>query len=296
MLSEKRAYLELHLAIALWGFTAILGDLIQLSALTLVWWRVLLTSISLLPLVRLASFLREVSWITIRRFALIGILIGLHWVAFYGSIKLSNASVCLVCMATTSFFVSLLEPVILKSPFRWYELMLGLFIIPGMMLVVNSTDSSMNWGIVAGLASAFLAATFTAYNKKFINDTDPTRITFIELTSAWLFLCPILLWQLWGSSRGSDFWPSASDWGYLIVLALFCTTLAQWLALRALKYLSAFATALSVNLEPIYGIAMAFVLLNDREELNLNFYLGGLVILLAVFSYPFLRRRFNKAI
>ena len=290
MHAENRAYLELHLAIILWGFTAILGDLIQLSALQLVWWRVLLTSLSLLPLIRLASFVREVPRRTILRFAGIGILIGLHWVCFYGSIKLANASVSLICMATTSFFVSLLEPLFLRTRFRWLELGLGLLIIPGIMLIVDGTAASMNAGIWVGLLSALLAAAFTALNKKYINDIDPARITFIEMTSAWLFLCPVVLIIQWSTEPTSVFWPSPKDWVYLIVLALLCTTLAQWLALRALRHLSAFVSTLSINLEPVYGIAMAWFLLDDAQELGPKFLLGGGLILFVIFSYPVIRR------
>lgn len=289
--NEKRAYLELHIAVFLFGFTAILGDLIQLSALVMVWWRVLITSLSLLLVVRVGRLLRALPRRTLLQFVFIGVLVALHWVAFYGAIKLANASIALICMATTSLFTSLLEPMVMKHKVRGYELLLGLIIIPGMALIVNSTDASMNAGIAAGLAAAFLAALFATLNKRLVGRSDEMSITFLELGSAWLFLSLVLPLYVWQSATPVQIMPpSLADWGYLIVLALLCTTLAYVLALRALRHLSAFASNLTVNLEPVYGIALAWVLLNDREELNTTFYIGVLIILLAVFSYPLIRR------
>lgn len=290
---ERRAYLELHLAVFLFGFTAILGDLIQLTALVLVWWRVLITSFSLAPFVRLRDLWRRFPRRRLLRFAGIGLLVGLHWLAFYGSIKLANASISLVCMATTSFFTALLEPLIVKRPFRWYELALGVFIVPGMVLIVNNVAFGMLPGVWVGLAAAFLAALFATLNKRYIGESDPLRITFIELGSACLFLGVIILVMRALNLPLDTFWPPRPiDWGYLLVLALACTTLAYVLSLRALRHLTAFAANLTINLEPVYGIALAWIILGENEELNVGFYIGVVIILMSVFSYPLLRRRF----
>ncbi len=185
LIEERHAYLELHLAVLLFGFTAILGDLIQLTALILVWWRVLLTSISLFPFSSTFALWRDLGKIMFWRFAGIGVLVALHWLTFYGSIKWANASICLVCMAMTSFFTSFLEPIIVGRPFRWHEMLIGLLIIPGMVLVVNNIEQGMMIGVFSGLLSAFLAATFSTLNKKYIGENNPMRITFLELSSAW---------------------------------------------------------------------------------------------------------------
>lgn len=290
--AEKRAYLELHVAVLLFGLTAILGDLIQLTALVLVWWRVLLTSGSLVPFVRPRTLYRDLGGPLFWRFVGIGVLVALHWLTFYGAVKLSNASICLICFATTSFFTAFLEPLIVGRPFRWYEALLGILIIPGMVLIVRSVDPGMYWGIIVGLLSAFLAATFSTLNKKYLEDHAPTRITFLELSSAWGFLSIVLLvFLLTGQDFGAFFPPTILDWGYLLVLVLLCTTLAYTLSLRALRYLSAFVANLTVNLEPVYGIILAWLLLNEQKELSPNFYLGVGIILVAVFSYPLLQRR-----
>ncbi|MEL6656988.1 MAG: EamA family transporter [Bacteroidota bacterium] len=292
---ERRAYLELHLAVLLFGLTAILGDLIQLTALVLVWWRVFLTSGSLVPFVKPRQLMDDLGKGLFWRFAGIGVLVALHWVTFYGAIKLSNASICLVCMATTSFFTAFLEPLIVKRPFRWYELLLGLLIVPGMALVVRNIQVEMIWGVVAGLASAFLAATFATFNKKYIANHNPTRITFLELSSAWAFLSVVLAGMLISGQKIGELWPtSPMDWVYLLILAFLCTNLAYTLSLRALRHISAFAANLTVNLEPVYGIILAWLLLNEQEELSPGFYWGVVIILLAVLSYPLLSRYMRK--
>ena len=287
--SEQRAYLELHLAVFLWGFTAILGDLIQLSALTLVWWRVLLTSLSLIFFVRIGRMLAEIGWRRLLLLAGIGVIVGLHWVTFYGSIKLANASIALVCMATTSLFSSLFEPLIVGRRFNWYELLLGIFILPGIWLVVDGVESGMNAGILVGLLSAALVSVFTSLNKKYIQSSNPARITFIELGAATLFLTPFLY-----PLGGDKFWPSAVDWIYLLILALLCTTLTFFLSLRSLSKLSAFASNLTVNLEPVYGIILAYFLLDDASELSPTFYYGAGLIVVAVFGYTAVDRHYRR--
>ena len=295
MTPTQRANIELHIAVFLFGFTAILGDLIQLSALLIVWWRVLLTSISLAFIIRIGHLFRTMPRRKILTFMGIGVIVAIHWVTFYGAIKLSNASIGVIAMATTSFFTSLLEPLILRQRVKWYELGLGLIIIPGMALIVNSTDLSMIAGLLFGLLSAFLAALFAILNKKFIAEADEKNITFLEMVSAWIFLSIVIPIYVLISGDQQTLLPGRLiDWVYLLALALICTTLAYILALRALHYISAFASNLAINLEPVYGILLAWLLLSENEELNPSFYAGAIIIVLAVFAYPLLKKRFNR--
>jgi drug/metabolite transporter (DMT)-like permease len=294
MEAEKRAYLELHIAVFLFGFTAILGDLIQLSALVLVWWRVLLTSISLLFLVRLGKLFREMPRASFLRFMGIGVLVAVHWLAFYGAIKLSNASIAVVMMATTSFFTSLIEPAVLRQRVKWYEIALGLVILPGMILIVNSTELSMMKGIWLGLAAALLAALFATFNKKLIHRGSAMSITLVELGSAWIFLSILLPFFLF-TAEPVKIWPDLLDWIYLLVLTLLCTTLAYVLSLRSLRFLSAFAANLTINMEPVYGIVLAWVILKENKDLDPGFYIGAVIIIASVFSYPLLRKYFGGA-
>ncbi len=292
MVPEKKAYRDLHIAVFLFGFTAILGDLISLSALNLVWWRVLITSLSLLFLVKWAPLLRmprRMLW----SYAGIGVIVGLHWLTFYGSVKLANASVSLVCMATTSFFTSLLEPLILGRKVRAYEILLGVFIVPGMILVANNIEVSMMTGVWVGLSSALFASLFSILNKKLISGANELDITLIEMSSAWVFLSIVILFMTIQSGVLPEIMPTPTDWFYLLILALLCTTFAYVLALRSLHHLSAFASNLTINLEPVYGIILAWLILKDSEDVTSGFYLGGVIIIASVFSYPFFRKRFG---
>lgn len=287
------AYTKLHIAVLLAGLTAILGDLIQLSAIVLVWWRVLITSFSLLFFIGFGRALHKIPKALILKYMGIGVIIAIHWLAFFGSIKYANASIALICMATTSLFTAFTEPFITKRPIYWYEILLGVLMIPGMILIVNNTDISMQLGLWIGVLSAFLASTFAILNKILINEADPYTITFLELGSGWLFLSICLPFYFWNVDMAL-FWPSPSDWIYLVILALACTTLANILSLSALKHITAFATNLAYNLEPIYGIALAWLILNENEELSPGFYWGCAIIIFAVFSYPLIKRYERK--
>ncbi len=284
--STQRAYFELHIAVLLFGFTAILGDLITLSALVLVWWRMGITTFSIPFLTSIKSKIAALSPALTVKYMGIGVLVALHWICFFGAVKLANASISLICMATTAFFTALIEPVVFKQKIKKEELSLGLLMIPGVLLIVNNTEWDMMTGILVGLTSAFLAALFAVLNKTLVEKAEPLTITFLELGSGWLFLTiclPVyLLYQ-----PATPFMPQGFDWLWLLMLALGCTTLAYVLSLRSLKQISAFASTLTINLEPVYGIFLAWIFLGDAEELSPQFYLGCLLILGAVFFHSF---------
>ncbi len=291
---QKKAYIQIHIAVILFGFTAILGDLIQLPAIVLVWWRVLITSASLIFFIQWGRTIISIPKALVFKYALIGGIIGLHWICFYGSIKLANASISLICMATTSFFTAILEPIMVRKKFNLLEVTLGLCIIPGMVLIVKNIDLSYVLGFWVGMLSAFLAAIFSILNKKYIKGSDPYTISFIELSSAWVMISLLLVIMYFlGKLPTSLFPPTYMDWFYLILLSLLCTTLAQVLALKALDHISAFASNLVVNLEPVYGIILAVILLNEHHKLDPMFYVGGSIILISVLLYPYLNKRIN---
>lgn len=190
-------------------------------------------------------------------------------------------------MATVAFFTAFIEPLVLKTKFQKKDLLLGLLVIPGMALVVGNVSSEMWLGIVVGLLSAFLAAVFSVWNKMIVDKADPKDITFLEMSSGWLFISLILPFVI-QFDENVAFLPVGNDWIYLLLLALVCTTLAYVLALNALKHLSAFASMLTYNLEPVYGILLAYFYLG--EKLSPGFYLGVAIILGAVFLNPILNR------
>ena len=288
--SVFKAYLSLHVAVLLFGFTAILGALIQITAVELVWWRVLLTALSLAFIGKGIKAVRKMPVRDVTLFLSIGVIVALHWLCFYGSIKYANASIALVCMATTSFFTALIEPVLLKSKFRIRDIILSLMVVPGMALVVQNVDVSMMKGVVVGLMSALLASLFASLNKKHIEKAHTYTITFIEMSGSWLFLS-LLVPLLMSMDVFTFQWPSPMDWIYLLILALLCTTLAFILALNSLKHLSAFASNLVINLEPVYGILLAILILKEHQDLSPGFYWGVFIILVVVIAYPFLSRK-----
>ena len=290
--SVKRAYLQIHVAVLLFGLTAILGDLIKVSALSIVWWRVLLTSASFLFLVNF-KHLKSIPRPVLFRLFGIGALIALHWLTFYGSIKYANASIALVCLATTSFLTSIFEPLILKQKFKSYEVMIGLIIIPGMWLIVSDLKTDMMLGVYIGLTSALLATIFSILNKKYVDQIETKSMALVEMFSAFLTMSLMLPFYLRYSTE-IQFWMDGRDWVYMGILVLGCTTLAFLLNLKSLKHLSAFTSNLIINLEPVYGIILAMLILNEHRELNTNFYIGVVVILTSVFLHPFLKKKFDK--
>lgn len=285
--SQKIAYLQLHIAVVLYGLTAILGDLISLSAVNLVWWRVLITSLSLLFFVGWGRRILTMDRKVVIGYIGIGFLVALHWITFYGAIKFANASITLAAMATTSLFTAFIEPVIMKRPFYRLELILGLLIIPPMMMIASDLDITMMQGLGIGLISAFLASLFATLNKKMVGEADAYQISFLEMSSAFFFISILLLVLPTGNMM-----PTSQDWIYLLVLSLGCTTLAYVISLKALRYVSAFDANLVINLEPVYGILLAVVILNEHTQMRPSFYLGIVLVMLIVFAHPYLKKKF----
>jgi drug/metabolite transporter (DMT)-like permease len=291
--TTKRAYLELHIAVLLFGFTAILGDLIQLSAIVLVWWRVFLASLFFLIFTKAASQIRLIPRRTFWKFVGIGCIVTIHWVAFYASVKLANASVTLVCMATTSFQSALLEPLLTRKSIKWYEVAVGIIIVPAMAFIAGNLPSNMTAGLVLGMVASILVVIFSILNKTLIDEADPLPISLLELGSSCVFLTLLFPIYFYFDKTAVFMPPSSTDWIYLLILAVFCTNIGYLFATRSLKHLSAFATNLTVNLEPIYGIVLAILILKENKTLPMSFYVGSATILIAVLSYPFLKKRFE---
>lgn len=286
--SQSRALFQIHFCVLLWGFTAILGKTITLTALPLVWWRMAVVALALLGF---PAFWRGVAKLAPRQiliFAGIGVLVALHWLAFYGAIKLSNASVAATCMALTPLITVLAEPLLTGSRFAIRDLALGLAVVPGAALVVGGTPLGMRTGIAVGLVSACFAAFFGALNKRFVARGTPLAMTGLEMGAGAAFLA--LLGVLW-PGEGWLSLPSPADASLLLTLALACTLIPFALSLVALREVSAFSVALAVNMEPVYAIVLAIVLLGEQHELGGQFYAGVGIILGTVFLHPILARR-----
>ncbi|MBU6403635.1 MAG: EamA family transporter [Proteobacteria bacterium] len=289
MSPAARARLQIHFCVFLWGFTAILGKLITLAALPLVWWRMLLVSGTLLLVPRVWRALRVVPLRLALAYAGIGVIVSLHWLTFYGAIKLANASVAATCIAVAPLFLVFLEPLLARRRFELRELLLALVVVPGVALVVDGVPAGMRLGVAVGVLSALLVATFSALNKRLVAHADPLAVTALELGAGAAFLT--MLAPLLPHSGSAWPLPDAHDALLLLILAYACTLLPFALSLHALRQVSAFSMQLITNLEPVYAIILAIVLLHEQRVLDARFYLGVMVILGAVFLHPLLSRR-----
>lgn len=291
--AASKAQWQIHFCVLLWGFTAILGKLITLDALPLVWWRMLLVVAVLVFVPRVWRGLRAMPPRLIAAYAGIGVLVGLHWLTFYASIKLANASVGATCIALATPFTALLEPWLAKRPFSRRELALGIAVLPGVALVAGGLPDDMRLGLVVGTVSAFLVAVFGSLNKRLVEHGDPFTVTGLELgagAAALTVLAPVLA-LVHPALGGNPFvLPGLRDGLWLIVLALTCTLLPFSLYLVALRHMSAFASQLATNLEPVYAIVLAALLLGEQKELTLTFYLGAAVIIGVVLVHPLVSR------
>ncbi|RYD79355.1 MAG: EamA family transporter [Sphingobacteriales bacterium] len=276
----KKAFLQLHVAVFLAGFTAILGKLIGLGEGMLVWWRILLTVVVLAGWMFFTNKLKRVRGKDFLKIAGVGLIIALHWILFYGSIKYSTISVALVCFSATGFFTALLEPLILNKKISVVELFFGLLSIAGIYIIFDF-HPQFKQGIVFGILAAVGSALFPIFNKKLLLRFEPTTLTLYELGGGLLLLTTLLPFyhQYFPASY---YLPSTSDWLWLLILSVLCTVVMFILQLNALKKISAFTSNLSFNLEPLYGIIMAFLFFNEGEMLRKEFFIGLALIVLAV--------------
>lgn len=276
-------YLQMHLCVLLWGFTAILGKLISIPALPLVFWRMLIVCLCLALWPSVWRKLRHVPLRAILACSGIGLLVTLHWLCFYASIKLANASVAATCMALGPVFLALLEPQLSDRQVNRRELMLALLAVPGVAMVVGGIPPAMREGFWLGVLSALLAAAFSMGNKRLANDLPVLAITAIEMTTGVAALT--LLLPLWGHMGAELVWPTPADSALLLLLAIFCTLLPFALSLVALRRISAFSAMLAVNLEPVYTVVLASILFSEQRQLGIVFYVGVATILGAVVTH-----------
>nr|MBK9650660.1 DMT family transporter [Bacteroidota bacterium] len=283
----KRAYAYMHIAIFLWGFTGILGRAISLDYGQLVWYRMLISALSLGLYI---WFKKE--WVAPRKKEIVkmlatGSIVAIHWVLFYAAIKFSNVSVTLSCFATITLFTAIFEPIFFSRKIVGREIMLSLFTIVGIAFIAAAQQVFIT-GILLALASAAMGSVFTIFNKKFVANHVPTTVTFLELSGGFLFLT-LILPVYFGITSFSFQIPGAWDFLFLMLLSIVCTTLAFSLSLIALQKLNAFVLNLSVNLEPLYSIILAILIFKENTDLNGGFYLGTAIILGAVFIHGLLQ-------
>ena len=276
----KKAFIQLHIAVFLAGFTAILGKLITLNEGLLVWFRLLITVLTLGAILFFRKQLIRIPFKEVLKIFGVGVIVAIHWVTFYGSVKYANVSVALVCFSATGFFTAFFEPLILKRKISLIEVGLGLIAISGIYIIFDF-HPQYKVGVIFGIISAVGSSLFPIYNKKLLLTYSPKILTLYELGGGLLalsVLVPFYLMQF----PAAYYLPTITDWLWLLILAWLCTLLSFDLQLNALKKLSAFTANLTYNLEPIYGIILAFIFFKENENLHREFYIGVLLILLAV--------------
>ena len=276
----KKAFIQLHIAVLLAGFTAVLGRLITLNEGILVWYRLLITVLVLAIMLYVKKEFKKIGTKDIFRMAGVGGIIAFHWVTFYGSIKYGNISVALVCLSAAGFFSALIEPVLFKKKIVWAEVLLGLLAIAGIYIIFDF-HPKFKLGIAYGILAALGAAVFPMLNKQLIKEFSPRTLTFYELFGGFIILSLLLPFYL-KFTPNSYFIPTSTDFGWLIILAVICTVLCFDLQLKALRKISAFTSNLMYNLEPLYGIILAFIFFGEGKSFHKEFYIGVALILLAI--------------
>jgi len=297
----KNALIRLHIAVILWGFTGVLGQAITLDSTMLVWWRLLITTVSLWLLYALRGRLTLLPMRAILRIGGIGTLLALHWVCFYASIKLANVTIALTCLSTAALFSSVVEPLLLRRKFDPVEGVLGLFAIAGIFIIYR-TNLHYSAGIAVGLLASIFTVLVSVLNKKIVDDYPGEQLALYQLSGGFVGLTLLLplFHYFFGEAWRS---PTPWDWGWLLVLSWVCTIFTYFLYIRALKKVSAFTLNLTLTLEPVYGILLAFAIYHENKDLSPWFYPGfGLIALAVVFHMAHLvrtsreNRRSNEAI
>jgi len=286
--SNLKHFLQLHLIVFIWGFTAILGALISIDSVPLVWYRMLLAVVFVLIyfIIKKRSFSIDVK--SLFKFILTGTIIALHWIAFFESIKVSTVSIALITMSTGAFFTSLIEPLFFKRRIKAIEIVLGLLVIVGLYIIFNF-ESKYSLGILYALVASFLSALFSVLNGIFVKKTDAEVISFYQLLFGVGFVTIFLFFT--DSFSVAFFTLKPSDWLYLLILSSVCTAYAFMVSIKIMKHLTPYTVILTMNLEPIYAIILALLIFGDKEKMNPEFYYGAFIVLFVVLLNGIIKNR-----
>ena len=291
MLGDKlKNYLHLHLLVFIAGFTAILGKLITITAIPLVWFRMLMAGVLMLMFIKLSKIKLKITLKTFFKFALAGIIVALHWITFFGAIDVSNVSITLVMFSTGAFFASFIEPIVYKRKIVWYEIVFGVIVIFGVSIILNTEFKYIN-GILLGMFSAFLSALFSVLNGKFVERHNAATISFYEFICGVAFISIYLAFSADGFSQENFFNLETNDWIYLFILASVCTAYAFIASTYIMRYISPYTVVLTYNLEIIYGIVLAILIFPIDEKMSAGFYYGSLLVIATVLANGILKNR-----
>lgn len=290
-------YFKLHFIVFLWGFSAILGKLVTIPAVEMVFFRSILAAAGMAIVITASRGTFKVSGNQFVRLLLIGSIVALHWMAFFGSARVSNVSVSLVGFATNSLWAALLDPWFNKTKMKKYELVLGCVVLTG-LYIIFSFDFQYKLGLALGVLAGFTSALFSVFNSKMVKNIPSRTITFYEMIGVFVSIGIFLpVYQyFWAENNQLQLSPALMDWVYIALLAGVCSVYAYTVAVELMKRVSVFMIQLTLNLEPVYGIIMAVIIFGQSEKMNVNFYAGTFIILCAVAAYPLIKKRFDKTV
>lgn len=292
--SKRQAIFILHGIVFIWGFTGILGKEIDLDSDFLVFWRMIIAAVA----TGIWAYFSKTSLRTHRKellaFAGVGLFTAAHWICFFESIKVSNVSTALAVLSTTSFFVAIVGPLIRRTTFDWRELFLGILVIAGLVIIFKF-EPDKTWGITLSLCAALFAAVFSSYNSNLVKAHEPIKIAFYEMLIGVLAVGAYLVI---GSVHPENtrhlsdvFVMTGKDIVLLLILGVVATAFAFVRSIDVMKVLSPFTCALTINLEPVYTIAIALFLYGESEYMTPHFYIGAGLIMTTLFIEAYLRRR-----
>lgn len=288
MFAKYKHQFILHVIVLIWGLTGILGDQINLSSSKIVFYRTFIAFVSLILIGFFIKQSKRLSFNQVLKLSGVGVIVGLHWFTFFYSIKVSTVSIGVVCMSLTTLFVALIEPILFKRKISPTEITISIFILIGIIIIFGFEFKYVE-GILVGIFSALMAATFSVLNGRLIKTTSSFSITKYEMLGA--TLVSVLIMYLSGEVNSNLIHVSFEDSMLLIFLGLICTTAAFMISVWVMKFLSPFTVSVSINMEPIYTIIIAVLLAPEKEKMTLGFYIGGAVIIGAIFINAYLKRK-----
>jgi drug/metabolite transporter (DMT)-like permease len=289
-----RDYLKLHLVVFLWGTTAVMAKLITIPAIEMLFHRTWMAAVGLFIFAWFTKKSLNISVSSVLKILGVGIIVGVHWIAFFYGGQISTASLSLVGFATCSLWTAILEPIVNRKSIRPLEVMLGLLVFAGLYIIFRFEIRFFN-GFLLSVLSGFLAAVFSIMNERLVRKHSATSIAFYEMAGAFLGVLIFLPFYKLYFAEGMqlNLRPAPADWFYLFILSVVCSVFAFTMAVNLMKKLSVFTVQLTLNLEPIYGITLAIFVLNEQKYMTPSFLSGTALIMLAVLSYPALKKKLS---
>ena len=276
---KLKSHFQLHLIVFIWGFTAVLGALISIKGASLVWYRMLLAGIFLLVYILITKKSLKLPIIEILKIGLVGFLIAIHWITFFTAINISNVSITLAMFSLGAFLASILEPIFYNRKILWYEVLFGLIIIAGLYVIMQVEINYLD-GMLCALLSIFIGVVFTLLNGKLIQKHDSTVIALYEFIAGFIFVTIYLFFQ--DKFNKSFFEISTKDIIFILILSSICTAYAFTASVNVMKKLTPYTVMLTTNLEPVYGIFLAYFIIGGNEKMSISFYIGSVIILITV--------------